>query len=683
MQCTMKGIKPCLKVMYALAVLYPFAWGNSSSASSLEIPEPIRRSVCLLNSPAGTGTATILSKNGLVATNAHVISYPDLKIPKSQNIYLKCDDKKLRIKEVLYLNHQEDLALLRLKNKSQHYISLSKKSPQVGDTVSIIGFPSDGKKGFHKSALTNGVIDSINNDELGPFGNKRTVMRTNATIGPGSSGSPVLLNGFFSGIVYAGRKEKKSDFHGKSFAVGSDIVRRAIEYTRRYPSKKARELPSAKACDKKKTKGCLKRAQHFWNLGHPYKSLSILDSKCKKGLPSNCSYAKKMLATIKGVKDFYKGIPLLQIDSEKDEFFEYSPPTVEGGESHSLLEKLQQSSIIIVGALTIFILLLILTSLFIGNSRIHQLKKERNRKINDYFKIGKRLESIFYQELVQSPLRGLINKAREIICKRSKNIENLKEDFEKEMIAREKNDSMARRKFHIMYIKSKRVGYKIFGWILLLAEGSSVFTFLYLNLRKQYPEWEAYFYSGLMAMFIVVIVHLIIKIQYKFWHHVFKLYLIFLIPSGITLMWKIVEGRTDSIENLLHDPIFSLATLLTATFGAFVLQFYPGTPQEQHECTFLVENLDKQKQEINSITTKKIKDFLIDMEQDQRSVKDIVIEGTRCLGARLMYSKHDRENYIKKIERVSSSTSLPPTTEPSTVKIVASQRSDSNSKCTH
>ena len=657
------------------------------SASSLKIPERIKGSVCFLRSPVGSGTGTILSKDGLVATNAHVLSDINLKLPKPRDVYLECNGKKLRTKEIVYLNHQEDLALLRLRDKSVHYISLSRNSPQIGDTISIIGFPADSSGGVHRRALTEGVIDRIHND-VGPFKNKIKIFRTDATTGPGSSGSPVLLKGLFAGIIYSGGKENKNDFHGKSFAIGSDVVKRAIDHIR-WSSKKARELPSIKTCKKQKTRGCSKRAHYLWNRGHAYQALSVLQGECKKGFHSDCSFAKKMSAIIKEVKAFRKVTPSLQVDGDKDKFFEYVPPaSEEEGRPVSLVEKFQQLSteikiILIVTLLIIFVLCLRRISLFLGDSIISPLKKEKDKKINDYFKVGTRIDYLPLEELKENtPLRGIINKVRQLIYNLERSLGGLSKEFEKKMATREKSDDNARDRFDNMYIKQKKIGYKVFGLTLLLLEGLSVGILLNLNFRQLFSEADAYFYSVFLALFFVAFIQLLKKVQHKFWHHTFKLYLMILIPALSVLFWRIVEGRTGSgVENLLTDPLFVSATMLTAILGALVVQFYPGTPQQQDECTSLIKNMDEQKKLRKSI--KNLKDFLNDIEQDNRSVKDIVIEGVRYFIARLKHSKSNRENYVKEIEkRISSSPSSPtepsPSIASSTIKIMPHNHIDND-----
>ena len=643
----------------------------------------------------------ILSKDSLVATNAHVLSDINLKRPKPQDIHLECNGKKFRTKEILYLNHQEDLALLRLKDKSQHYISLSEnRPPKIGDTISIIGFPSDSAGGFHRRALTKGVINNVyNSDQLDLFKNKKIEkiekIETDATIGPGSSGSPVLLNGLLAGIVFAGEKERKDDLHGKSFAVSSKVVKRAIDYTR-WSSKNAKNLPSIKACLRKKTRDCSKRTEYLWNRGDADQALSMLESQCRKGVNSDCSFAKKMSAIIKDVKVSRKKT-LVQSNSDKNKFFEYAPPTLEEEEkSLSPFEKLQRLSPEEKITLTVILLIILALCLriiffFFGDNRvIRQFKKEGDKTTNRYLRYGTRLEYLSQAELKQgTPLRGIINKVRHQLENLQRTLESLKEKFQKEMIVREESDSRARYKFDNMYIKIKRPGYKMFGLALLLLEGLSVLIFLSINLRKEYNEVEAYFYSLLMALFVVSIVHLIKKIQYRFWHHTFKLYLIALIPSVSVLAWRIVEGRTGGgVENLLEDPLFTLATMLTAIFGALSIHFYPGSPQQQDEYTCLIENRDEQKEYSNHI--KSYESLLSDLEQDDRSVSGLLIEGAQCFISRLKNPRNKREAYIKEIEkRIQSETPLPndppphPSAESSTIKIMPRNHSDNYDEYIH
>lgn len=127
----------------------------------------------------GIGSGIILSKDGFVLTNQHVIQNVDKVIVKLKN-------KKVYEAEVVGLDKQMDIALLKIKgvNDLQAIEIADSSKVNVGDWSIAIGAPM----GFEHS-FTVGVVSAISRgvDDSGVG-----FIQTDASINQGNSGGPLL-----------------------------------------------------------------------------------------------------------------------------------------------------------------------------------------------------------------------------------------------------------------------------------------------------------------------------------------------------------------------------------------------------------------------------------------------------------------------------------------------------------
>lgn len=135
-----------------------------------------------------TGSGFLISKNGMVATNYHVV---DDVINKGAEAIIKLPNNSILIpKRFFAYDGQNDIALIQTNSKNTPFIKLeTKQKPCEGDDVFVIGSPL----GLEWS-ISNGIISSIRADG--------SIIQITAPISPGSSGSPVLnSNGLVIGIA--------------------------------------------------------------------------------------------------------------------------------------------------------------------------------------------------------------------------------------------------------------------------------------------------------------------------------------------------------------------------------------------------------------------------------------------------------------------------------------------------
>jgi tetratricopeptide (TPR) repeat protein len=136
-----------------------------------------------------TGTGFLVSSDGKLITNHHVIEGAANAVAKAENGGL------FPIEGVLADDPKNDLVLLKLKGKDLPFLTLGDSDKiEVGTRIAVIGSPL-GLEG----TLSEGIV-SANRDFTGDM----RLLQLTAAISPGSSGSPVINNeGYVIGVAAA------------------------------------------------------------------------------------------------------------------------------------------------------------------------------------------------------------------------------------------------------------------------------------------------------------------------------------------------------------------------------------------------------------------------------------------------------------------------------------------------
>ncbi len=145
---------------------------------------------------SGVGSGVILSKDGLVLTNAHVVS------PQAVDIWVTLASLERVRAELLGWDHWTDLALLRLdvedvaERKLSFSVARFGRSDQLkpGQTVFAVGTPHGLSRTVTKGIISNKDryywdASGIRGYETGFF---NTWLQTDAAINPGNSGGPLV-----------------------------------------------------------------------------------------------------------------------------------------------------------------------------------------------------------------------------------------------------------------------------------------------------------------------------------------------------------------------------------------------------------------------------------------------------------------------------------------------------------
>ena len=159
----------------------------------------------------GQGSGFIISSDGLILTNAHVVR-------EAKEVTVKLSDRREFAAKVLGIDPATDIAVLRIDAKDLPVVRMGDpKKLEVGDPVMAIGAPY----GFEQTA-TSGIVSakgrSLPGDAVVPF------IQTDAAVNPGNSGGPLFdANGTVVGInaqIYS----QSGGFQGLSFSIPIDVA---------------------------------------------------------------------------------------------------------------------------------------------------------------------------------------------------------------------------------------------------------------------------------------------------------------------------------------------------------------------------------------------------------------------------------------------------------------------------
>ena len=167
----------------------------------------------------GTGSGVIISPDGYIITNSHVVKNAD-KIEITTNSNQTFDA------ELVGSDDQNDIALLKINsNEVLSYATFGDSdSTQIGEWVLAVGNPFN-----LNSTVTAGII-SAKSRNLDPSGRTtQSYIQTDAAVNPGNSGGALVnTKGELIGINTAIQSQTGS-YIGYSFAVPSNIARKVIE----------------------------------------------------------------------------------------------------------------------------------------------------------------------------------------------------------------------------------------------------------------------------------------------------------------------------------------------------------------------------------------------------------------------------------------------------------------------
>ncbi len=167
----------------------------------------------------GTGSGVIVSPDGLIITNYHVIE-------DASEIEVTSNKNKTYMAEIIGSDPATDLAVLKIKtNESLPFIPFGDSElARVGEWVLAVGNPFN-----LNSTVTAGIISAKSRDLNERDSKNQSFIQTDAAVNMGNSGGALVnTNGELIGINTA-ISSITGGFVGYSFAVPSNIVRKVFE----------------------------------------------------------------------------------------------------------------------------------------------------------------------------------------------------------------------------------------------------------------------------------------------------------------------------------------------------------------------------------------------------------------------------------------------------------------------
>lgn len=182
-----------------LEIVYTNPFGDDPFFKNFGIQVPTYRQIGTEKKKVGAGTGFLISKNGYIITNRHVVD-------DNQATYTALlTDGTQKTAQVVYRDNAIDVAIIKIDGNNFKYANLGNSDTlKLGQAVFAIG----NALGEYNNSVSTGIISGLNRDiqASGSGGSEllKGVIQTDAAINPGNSGGPlVTLNGEVIGVNVA------------------------------------------------------------------------------------------------------------------------------------------------------------------------------------------------------------------------------------------------------------------------------------------------------------------------------------------------------------------------------------------------------------------------------------------------------------------------------------------------
>ena len=164
--------------------------------------------------PRGVGSGFIISGDGYVLTNAHVVDGAD-------EVYVRLTDKREFKAKIIGVDKRTDVAVVKIEGSNLPRLTIGDSNKiRVGEWVIAIGSPFD-----LDNTVTAGIISAKARDT----GDYLPLIQTDVAVNPGNSGGPLInMRGEVIGInsqIYS----RSGGYMGISFAVPIDEAMRVVD----------------------------------------------------------------------------------------------------------------------------------------------------------------------------------------------------------------------------------------------------------------------------------------------------------------------------------------------------------------------------------------------------------------------------------------------------------------------
>ncbi len=177
-----------------------------------------------ITSAEGEGSGIILTEDGYIATNSHVVNDS-----KKTGVMVSLRDDRQYLGTIIGIDKKTDLAVIKIDEKGLKPAEFADSDKlTIGELSFALGNPGGSE---FANSLTKGTVSALNRVLSGSIHTK--YIQTDAAINPGNSGG-ALLNEFGQVIGMNTAKLVATDYEGMGFAIPSntvlEIVNKIIKY---------------------------------------------------------------------------------------------------------------------------------------------------------------------------------------------------------------------------------------------------------------------------------------------------------------------------------------------------------------------------------------------------------------------------------------------------------------------
>lgn len=187
----------------------PVILAGAASARPRPPPKSTDGVVAIFNAK-GMGSGFLVSNDGLVLTNAHVVG-------RDSVVKVRWPDGAEAQARVLRLDSKVDVALVQVEARGRRPLPLKPRLPEPGDTVFAIGTPLEIDL---QGTLSRGIVSAIRNRD------GEVLIQSDVSIAHGNSGGPLLdEKGNVVGMTVSGLENTTANLN---FFIPVDVILKAL-----------------------------------------------------------------------------------------------------------------------------------------------------------------------------------------------------------------------------------------------------------------------------------------------------------------------------------------------------------------------------------------------------------------------------------------------------------------------
>ena len=186
-----------------------------------EVAEKLKPSVVGIVSETGVGTGVVMTEDGYIITNAHVVEGSS-----NLTVYLDDEQKTQYPAKIVGLDTQTDVAVIKAEATGLTAAEFGDSDAlAAGDQVVAIGNPGGLTL---QNSVTVGYVSAVNRSMTTEDGIVTNLIQTDAAINPGNSGG-ALINMYGQVIGINSSKITATDYEGLGFAIPINTVKDVVD----------------------------------------------------------------------------------------------------------------------------------------------------------------------------------------------------------------------------------------------------------------------------------------------------------------------------------------------------------------------------------------------------------------------------------------------------------------------